>query len=126
MLMRPPRSTRTDTLFPDTTLFRSFPPAAIGHRRDGEIVDHRQSDQHARRLELAADALAHEPVLQLVLDGLAMEQDPAGCRTPPADDGVAPRRIARPPRPDHHPHAPRGGRAAPTVDRLPTPKNHSE
>src|SRR3546814_3428014 len=25
MILRPPRSTRTDTLFPDTTLFRSFP-----------------------------------------------------------------------------------------------------
>src|SRR3546814_16398861 len=50
-------------------LAEAFPPAAIGHRRDGEIVDHRQSDQHARRLELAADALADDPVLQLVLDG---------------------------------------------------------
>src|SRR3546814_9251206 len=28
MLRRPPRSTRTDTLFPYTTLFRSNPPAA--------------------------------------------------------------------------------------------------
>src|SRR3546814_7381123 len=27
MKRRPPRSTRTDTLFPYTTLFRSFPPA---------------------------------------------------------------------------------------------------
>src|SRR3546814_18366535 len=26
MLRRPPRSTRTDTLFPSTTLFRSWPP----------------------------------------------------------------------------------------------------
>src|SRR3546814_4810435 len=26
MIRRPPRSTRTDTLFPDTTLFRSQPP----------------------------------------------------------------------------------------------------
>src|SRR3546814_14387511 len=26
MIRRPPRSTRTDTLFPDTTLFRSAPP----------------------------------------------------------------------------------------------------
>src|SRR3546814_17181320 len=29
MLLRPPRSTRTDTLFPDTTLFRSWRPARI-------------------------------------------------------------------------------------------------
>src|SRR3546814_2783554 len=27
MIRRPPRSTRTDTLFPYTTLFRSWPPA---------------------------------------------------------------------------------------------------
>src|SRR3546814_13420571 len=27
MIRRPPRSTRTDTLFPDTTLFRSLAPA---------------------------------------------------------------------------------------------------
>src|SRR3546814_10875325 len=30
MIRRPPRSTRTDTLFPYTTLFRSFPPYSVG------------------------------------------------------------------------------------------------
>src|SRR3546814_14829661 len=30
MIRRPPRSTRTDTLFPYTTLFRSFPRFAVG------------------------------------------------------------------------------------------------
>src|SRR3546814_12442059 len=30
MIRRPPRSTRTDTLFPDTTLFRSKPLAQAG------------------------------------------------------------------------------------------------
>src|SRR3546814_10377252 len=30
MIRRPPRSTRTDTLFPYTTLFRSFPPRLSG------------------------------------------------------------------------------------------------
>src|SRR3546814_10543057 len=39
MIRRPPRSTRTDTLFPYTTLFRSSPwPAARGDRgRAGRI-----------------------------------------------------------------------------------------
>src|SRR3546814_1123651 len=32
MIRRPPRSTRTDTLFPYTTLFRSPPPALAFHR----------------------------------------------------------------------------------------------
>src|SRR3546814_14503204 len=31
MLRRPPRSTRTDTLFPDTTLFRSCAADGVGH-----------------------------------------------------------------------------------------------
>src|SRR3546814_5814592 len=33
MIRRPPRSTRTDTLFPYTTLFRSCPPAAARPRQ---------------------------------------------------------------------------------------------
>src|SRR3546814_16380258 len=32
MIRRPPRSTRTDTLFPYTTLFRSAPQVARWHR----------------------------------------------------------------------------------------------
>src|SRR3546814_14673268 len=31
MLRRPPRSTRTDTLFPYTTLFRSYPRGKLGY-----------------------------------------------------------------------------------------------
>src|SRR3546814_1641287 len=34
MKRRPPRSTRTDTLFPYTTLFRSHPPGAIEQQFD--------------------------------------------------------------------------------------------
>src|SRR3546814_17328879 len=33
MIRRPPRSTRTDTLFPYTTLFRSVPTGPIGQAR---------------------------------------------------------------------------------------------
>src|SRR3546814_4886629 len=36
MIRRPPRSTRTDTLFPYTTLFRSVPGAAEQCRHVGE------------------------------------------------------------------------------------------
>src|SRR3546814_125734 len=50
MIRRPPRSTRTDTLFPYTTLFRSVgrartggapPPAPRARRRDAELCRHR-------------------------------------------------------------------------------------
>src|SRR3546814_7325639 len=57
MLRRPPRSTRTDTLFPYTTLFRSFLDACK-HARRG--IDHpaklipyivRESEEYARHLK---------------------------------------------------------------------------
>src|SRR3546814_7869219 len=44
MIRRPPRSTRTDTLFPYTTLFRSVrqhhPRVDPGHHRPGPCVEH--------------------------------------------------------------------------------------
>src|SRR3546814_963449 len=41
MIRRPPRSTRTDTLFPDPTLFRSFIglAAMLGDRRNDDLPD---------------------------------------------------------------------------------------
>src|SRR3546814_5350599 len=38
MIRRPPRSTRTDTLFPYTTLFRSEGDVVIGQRGDGVAI----------------------------------------------------------------------------------------
>src|SRR3546814_20705978 len=48
MIRRPPRSTRTDTLFPYTTLFRSSirPPMGIG-----DLVDERGKDRNFRTLQ---------------------------------------------------------------------------
>src|SRR3546814_5299795 len=39
ILRRPPRSTRTDTLFPYTTLFRSGQHSYRGHVRAGELQE---------------------------------------------------------------------------------------
>src|SRR3546814_15390938 len=41
MIRRPPRSTRTDTLFPYTTLFRSFEVVVIGWnlQRESWLID---------------------------------------------------------------------------------------
>src|SRR3546814_2423864 len=44
MIRRPPRSTRTDTLFPYTTLFRSKP-----HRRQQEKITARQARRRRHR-----------------------------------------------------------------------------
>src|SRR3546814_14294017 len=69
MIRRPPRSTRTDTLFPYTTLFRSLnvvpvslPP--LSERRDDipPLVEHYltryAADQRVPSPEIAADAMA--------------------------------------------------------------------
>src|SRR3546814_1416516 len=63
MIRRPPRSTRTDTLFPYTTLFRSVVPCAVAADPNVEIAatltGRRRFDVHAvlivvRRVTLAA------------------------------------------------------------------------
>src|SRR3546814_17621199 len=51
MIRRPPRSTRTDTLFPYTTLFRS----RSGRRHRAEILDH-LGFRRARRQDMQAAA----------------------------------------------------------------------
>src|SRR3546814_11354533 len=48
MIRRPPRSTRTDTLFPYTTLFRSFDHIAGIGERDAYQVDLVAGDDPAR------------------------------------------------------------------------------
>src|SRR3546814_9440217 len=55
MIRRPPRSTRTDTLFPYTTLFRSLGNEGSGGALDGVAAG------------LAAPLAAREVVLELVL-----------------------------------------------------------
>src|SRR3546814_9368261 len=56
MIRRPPRSTRTDTLFPYTTLFRSDFRLSAGHRYDAAIdvpTRHNAGYQIALMLRLA-------------------------------------------------------------------------
>src|SRR3546814_17161419 len=50
MIRRPPRSTRTDTLFPYTTLFRSENPAAFRRPDEGAGVGRRAAQPRNRRL----------------------------------------------------------------------------
>src|SRR3546814_10630568 len=80
MIRRPPRSTRTDTLFPYTTLFRSHRPHALGEMAGALFAAHlsgwayRNVDDHmgrARRDLLGQDRgneLAFGIDVQLALD----------------------------------------------------------
>src|SRR3546814_14075951 len=54
MIRRPPRSTRTDTLCPYTTLFRSEDPQDRWPQRAGQDVHRRRAGRDARRGRRAA------------------------------------------------------------------------
>src|SRR3546814_11607895 len=71
MIRRPPRSTRTDTLLPYTTLFRSsikrfrrrqVEPIIIEHRRKDAFIDSSLRRHSASRVERGVPLLLH-PVI---------------------------------------------------------------
>src|SRR3546814_5057608 len=55
MIRRPPRSTRTDTLFPYTTLFRSPARCAVASLRGDEREAGRPADPAVRRRSAGAE-----------------------------------------------------------------------
>src|SRR3546814_20838206 len=70
MIRRPPRSTRTDTLFPYTTLFRSHAPEeAGGEAADDAAAEEEQGEQRQqggeRRENRARQRRVGRPVQQL-------------------------------------------------------------
>src|SRR3546814_18254246 len=76
MIRLPPRSTRTDTLFPYTTLFRSLAGTVVEHRLQaqpgdaGIVAQHLVDDVVPHRNDLAG----LDPGLQLVLHDLLRAQ----------------------------------------------------
>src|SRR3546814_20790646 len=76
MLLRPPRSTRTDTLFPYTTLFRS---GRVGHQRELDRLEHR----------LVLRGIEHGGIGPRALDARPDAKDPA--RRPSVDSRPDPR-----------------------------------
>src|SRR3546814_12126161 len=81
MIRRPPRATRTDTLFPYTTLFRPYPPDIAARAKTPAILmldDHRLDFGLRPPIEQrGADRLAHAK--RQCIDGArAVERDPPG------------------------------------------------
>src|SRR3546814_9655442 len=70
MIRRPPRSTRTDTLFPYTTLFRSRRRAAGALLRPHPGRSHAVACRHPRIRDLAARQLERD----IFLDGWPVGQ----------------------------------------------------
>src|SRR3546814_3241920 len=60
MIRRPPRSTRTDTLFPYTTLFRSDPRIAGQHLAGIIVLRGHDIDDAGRNVRLLGDQLADD------------------------------------------------------------------
>src|SRR3546814_1089042 len=96
MIRRPPRSTRTDTLFPYTTLFRSpmgggpHPRGVRGEARPGFCAGARPSPSPARVSHMlnlreyrnTADRLAdHLPWAALIAPGVVLNKDGSFQRT---------------------------------------------
>src|SRR3546814_13775845 len=71
MIRRPPRSTRTDTLFPYTTLFRSHPAAGAGARRRPHAAAPRRGRVEGAPREPAHPRRAAGRAASVILAGLA-------------------------------------------------------
>src|SRR3546814_20591022 len=104
MIRRPPRSTRTDTLFPYTTLFRSAPTPE--ERRERHVADDQrggdEGDFAAEETEAAVDVAGED--LEEMVDDAGSAHDLISPRC-----GVATRSVPGPPTPAA-PWVPRGVR----------------
>src|SRR3546814_3709387 len=68
MIRRPPRSTRTDTLFPYTTLFRSYLPVAeVREGYDGATADPHEILQNRARAARGLQRLAQHDEVEGIL-----------------------------------------------------------
>src|SRR3546814_3791056 len=66
MMRRPPRSTRTDTLFPDTTLFRSL-PAMLQAQDDGADGGEQEEEEDGGAGGVAPRSEEHTSELQSLM-----------------------------------------------------------
>src|SRR3546814_20877524 len=74
MIRRPPRSTRTDTLFPYTTLFRSFDVDSAHARREDAVFEQVAPGAEHQRERHQPEAV-DEPVGQQRLEQVAAPPD---------------------------------------------------
>src|SRR3546814_10973442 len=70
MIRRPPRSTRTDTLFPYTTLFRSRGSEAWALAGESLLQSRRTLDEAGRGVERAIPRFSFRRIMALVACGL--------------------------------------------------------
>src|SRR3546814_20949709 len=78
MIRRPPRPTRTDTLFPYTTLFRSiFLQERLPHSRPGSEAAHRgRADNPVGQIDEVTHLAEQAPTLTAVLVPMRLGKSP--------------------------------------------------
>src|SRR3546814_11311476 len=117
MIRRPPRSTRTDTLFPYTTLFRSqrhrlvnplrFDQSVVGNAQP--IEEGAEQQRHDRQRRDQYPAALHGPNLLCTLRARSARQIASSCARP-CRANAPPLALNAPPRPPHPttalPHTP--------------------
>src|SRR3546814_14706248 len=92
MLRRPPRSTRTDTLFPYTTLFRSV-ELVLQRRGDAHVAADQVAvpvDSHADALHVAGTTHRHGPAAADAVEHVVAEHAAAGVHAIGVDAGLRP------------------------------------
>src|SRR3546814_21083638 len=85
MIRRPPRSTRTDTLFPYTTLFRSQPaPPGLSRRPLNRLDSSPENEVRAgsRRLEDLTDGSKAVPLVEALRPGAPVAPQGRGALPP--------------------------------------------
>src|SRR3546814_20949855 len=71
MIRRPPRSTRTDTLFPYTTLFRSLVSTDVGYSPEG-IITFERLRLGAPQFRITSGSGRYDPAGGIVFNATAM------------------------------------------------------
>src|SRR3546814_16278715 len=89
MIRRPPRSTRTDTLFPYTTLFRSPRDGGVGAEQRGVLEGTGRGNGAAPHLGFGACRAADEPAARLRARPQGVGDGGRGA-VPQADDRYGP------------------------------------
>src|SRR3546814_6848404 len=96
MIRRPPRSTRTDTLLPYTTLFRSNQPGTktMRHQKSGRKFNRTSAHRDAMFTNMAASLFKHGLIKTTLPKAKELRRVAEPLITMSKTDGVANRRLA--------------------------------
>src|SRR3546814_17594273 len=98
MIRRPPRSTRTDTLFPYTTLFRSLVSTDVGYSPEG-IITFERLRLGAPQFRITSGSGRYDPAGGIVFNANAMSTQYGPISARVTGTTTSPQVLLRAPRP---------------------------